>query len=310
MKVVFGKEGTVTPVEPAPSGVVEITGVGGDPSPAAAPMGPPPPEPAVAVPATVPAPPPVPAPRGAINVDDDRILMADLKIPSLNIVQGVGDLCKAFTAGEIVFDKKHVLAKAPPKNPKTDAAQTPIRMVVLGFRPTRYAEKIDGGEQGRILATLSDVERAGGTTVWNEAYSGRGKERVQNKPYFQPLASALILIAAPEGVTKLGEDDVDVVFPLALEVDGKVVNRFAMAFWHLRGTAHTAVARPLKTHRISGVLRCADGYKSRWLEIGTEYKPYDDGHGAFLPTYRIAGPTEPRIRELAADVLRSLTAAE
>lgn len=301
MKVDFSREGTATAAAPVP-GVEEITVVVDG--------APPVPNPCTAVAPIVPPEALLPAPtHGPVIVDDDKIALADIIIPTLNIVQGVGDLNKAFDQGAVIFDKKHVVAAAPPKS-AAGKPQTPVSLVVIGFRPTRYAEKIQGSSGGgRILKTLSEVEAVGGTTVWKEAFTGSGKTKVQNKPYFQPLATALVLVQAPADVSGLA-DPVDTVFPMTIEREGSEPIRFGIAFWHLRGTSHTAVARPLKTARTLGVLRGPVGYKGRWITVGTEYKPFEDGAAAYVPKFRIGESTPDDVRELAKGALDALLSAE
>ncbi len=304
MKVTFGKEGSVTQAVPVPA-----------PAPAApvAPAEPtvvgPPPEAGTTTAVQVVAPAPVPAAR-TVTVDDDKIALADVKIPALNIVQGVGDLSTLFTAGSIVYDQHIVLADSPPKpSETTKPPQVPVNLVLIGFRPTRWAEKVDGGDRGRILASPSDVLAVGGTTVYDEAYQGSGKERKLVKPYFTPLATALVLIEAPAGL-KL-EEPVENTFPLAVDEaqpDGTTKTRnFVIGFWHLRGTAHTAVAKPAKTARLFGPLR-SGGYRSKWLSVSTVMKTFD-GNVAYIPAMKIGADTSPEVRELAQSVLDGLMSA-
>lgn len=303
MKVDFSREGAaVQALAPVP-GVEEVTVVVEGTAPV--------PNPGTALAPIVPPESLLPAPNsanGPVIVDDDRIALADLKIPTLNIVQGVGDLVKAFEQGAIVFDKKHVLAGPPPKTPN-GKPQAPITLVVIGFRPTRYAEKIQGGKgDGRILKTLADVAAVGGTTVYKEAYKGTGKDQVQLFPYFQPLATALVMVQAPSDLSGL-VDPVDTVFPMTVERDGAESVRFGIAFWHLRGTGHTEAARPLKTARTLGVLRGAAGYKGRWITLGTGQKTYGD-NTTYIPKIRIGEATPDDVRTLAQAALDSLLSAE
>lgn len=327
MKVAFGKQGTVTaskPVEATPDPVAVAAGVALASSPdgtvtevVVAPESPvAPPEPGTAV-AVVPPAPPAPAVRAAVVVDDDKIALADVKIPALNVVQGVGDLCQLFLPGTIVYDQQVVLAGPPPKPAETKAGapeQTPVNIVLIGFRPTRYAEKTEAGAQGRILSSVADVHAVGGTTVYDEAYSGAGKERKQLRPYFTPLATALILIEAPAKFESA--EPIENVFPLEVQestpgepaTPSTRTRRFVIGFWHLRGTAHTAVAKPVKTARLFGALR-AHGYRSKWLRINTALKTFG-GNVTFVPTYKIGEDTSTEVRELAQSVLDGLMSAE
>lgn len=297
-------------VDAAGNTVTEVVG-------ASQPVPPPPPVPAPppAVPAVRNPDPtsllPAPAHGNSLVVDDDRILLTELVIPTLNLVQGVGDLAASFEAGSWVFDKTHTIATPPPKDPKRPGATVPapVEMVVIGFRPTRYSEKMPGGSGGRILNTVADVARVGGTTVYDEAYEGKGKERKQKRPYFTPLATALILLKAPADVSGLSSD-VEAVFPMDV-VDGEgKVTRFAIGFWHLGNTAFTHVARPLKTARTLGVLRGDSGYKGRWIKASCTFKEWDDGKSGYSPVVKIGDKTSDAIRQAAQLALDSLLRAE
>jgi hypothetical protein len=221
---------------------------------------------------------------------DDAIALGEIIIPSLNIVQGVGDLCALYNPGQIVFAKEFVLADAPDKRDKNSESTPAVQVVILGFRPTRFAEKVPGGEQGRIFASEKEVEAVGGTTSYKEAYDG--DEQVRS--YFQPLASAILLLSAPENF----DGSLDETFPFEV---GSL--RFALSMWHMRGVAYTHAARPLKTARTLGFLR--RGYSARYVLVTTKWKSFGK-NSCFIPVVKSGEVTDPGVLELSSDVLGSL----
>jgi hypothetical protein len=236
----------------------------------------------------------------ALIASDDAIRMEDIVLPTLNIVQGVGDLCTSFDPGSLIFDKVLILAEAPDKGIGKEGP--PIRMLVLGFRPVRYCEKVAGGDRGRLFNTEAQVAAAGGTTVYKEAYS----DGEQIKDYYQALATAVVLIEAPDGAES--ED----MFPLEAMDNAGNLRRYALALWHLRGTGYTNAAKPLKTARALTYLR--KGYASRIITVRTVLKPYGTNK-AFIPVVRppqmgdTEGSPSPALAALAKSVLDSLTGA-
>lgn len=245
-------------------------------------------------------------PRGALSrrgnpgveTSDDSISLGEIQIPTLNIVQGVGQLMETFDPGAIIYGKEHQLANPPSKNAKDgNKESTPVvELIVIGFRPTRWAEKIAGGEQGRICNSEEYVYTIGGTTDYNEAYEA-GK---QVKAFFQPLATALVLVRAPENFDPATVED---TFPFECAVEGKSV-RYALASWHLRGTGFTNGAKPLKTERKLGKLK--GGYTSRVVHFTTLLKHFGTNK-AYIPVLRIRDATTDEQRVLAREVLESLT---
>lgn len=262
------------------------------------------PAPRAMVPAPI-TPPGALARRGAPGVEtsDDSISLGEIQIPTLNIVQGVGELVKKFDAGAVIFGKEHQLANPPQKNAKDGNKESapPVELIVIGFRPTRWAEKIAGGEQGRICNSEEYAYQLGGTTDYNEAFQG-GK---QVKAFFQPLATALVLVRAPANFDPKTVED---VFPFACEVPGAdgnpVLARYVLAAWHLRGTGYTNAAKPLKTERKLGKLK--GGYTSKVVQFTTLLKPFGS-NVAYIPVVRVKEATTDAQRELAREVLESLT---
>lgn len=241
----------------------------------------------------------VPAKPAASMLSDDAIQVADISLPVLNLVQGVGELSAIFDPGSIVFNKALVLAHAPAKGPGNES--DPIRILVLGFRPTRYAEQIKGGERGRIFNSEAAVFEAGGTTVWKEAFV----DGEQVKDYFQALATAVILVEAP--VSSADDED---TFPLSAPDNAGTVRRYGLALWHLRGTGFTNAAKPLKTARALSWLR--KGYPTKFVTVRTMLKTFGSNR-AFIPIVRPPRMDDPEatpsaaMAELAASVISALS---
>ncbi len=244
------------------------------------------------------APMPVSKPSGGM-LSDDSIQMADLTLPTLNLVQGVGELSAIFDPGSLVFNKALVLAHAPAKGPGNES--DPIRILVLGFRPTRYAEQIKGGERGRIFNSEAAVFEAGGTTVWKEAFV----DGEQVKDYYQALATAVILVEAP--AASANDED---TFPLSAPDHAGNLRRYGLALWHLRGTGFTNAAKPLKTARALSWLR--KGYPTKFVTVRTMLKTFGSNR-AFIPVVRPPRMDDPEatpsaaMTELAASVISALS---
>ena len=85
---------------------------------------------------------------------EGEILPSEIRIPTLNVVQGVGDLADSFRSGAIVLNKETQL---------TDGG-TPLEVTLLRCRKF-YVENIPYGSEQRpaMYDKLQDVLKAGGT---------------------------------------------------------------------------------------------------------------------------------------------------
>jgi hypothetical protein len=161
-----------------------------------------------------------------LYVDDaeDNIDARDMVIPYLSIVQKVGETSNLFQGGTILLGSQSsgqlVLADGPKPNQLSNA----IRLIVLGTRPKRYVEKVEGGARGDMFDTEQQVVAANGTTDYNEAKSS-------GKRLFQTLITALCLIEQTQGSDDMG-------FPITIE--GK---RYALALYSMKGTSYTNAAK-------------------------------------------------------------------
>lgn len=243
--------------------------------------------------------------RTRVDTSDDAISLGEIQLPTLNLVQGVGDLKDTFEPGAFVFNRVLALTKPPAKGTLNAETTPPLNIIVIGFRPTRWAEKLPGGERGRIVNTEDQVFACGGSTDYKSTHDAKGDI---TSPYFERLATALILIRAPQSVVKeLGPEALADMFPYALAPDPEkpeVLESYALAQWHLRGTAHSGVAVPLKTAR--KLLWLKQGYTSKIVDVTCSSKKFGN-RSAFVPAVRKGVDASPAHRELAAEVLRSLT---
>lgn len=261
MEIKFGKsEGA------APAPVVEM------PAPVQQPIE----APAASVPATVPKMETALARPNGLLVGDKLPDLSEIILPRINIVQGIGGLKESFQEGALIFNQATVLF-TPPILEKggtvKQAALPPVSMTVLGFRPTRFVEKVEGGGRGAIYNTEDDVRANGGTLDYNEwkLKKASGIKR------FEPLAEALIAIKRPECC----KDD-DTVFVYPVEEDGKT-NKYALAIWGMKGVVYTAAAkRVFFTARQLGALR-KSGYPSFNYNVTTKLEPFGTGNKAWVP---------------------------
>jgi hypothetical protein len=263
-----------------------------------------------------PSPTPAPSPSALPAVQGQRALGApaglvlgdkipdfsEIILPRVNIVQNIGKLKESFIPGSLVFNQETVLFVPPyvnEKDPtKNRAATPPVTLTVLGFRPTRYCEKIEGGAQGRILNNEADVRAAGGTLDYAEwqLKKAAGMKR------FEPLADALVAVERPSINPQTGQpfpetDGEDPTF--GYSVDGK---RLALGLWALRGTSYTAAAkRVFFTARAVGCLR--GGYPTWLYTVVTREETYPGGNKAWIPVCLPKAKQTPKFLEFVQQVL-------
>lgn len=199
---------------------------------------------------------------GGLLLGDKLPTFKDIILPRLNIVQSVGTLKDSFPFGSLVFDQKVILFTPPDIDKQTGnirrAGTPPAVITVLGFRPTRYAEKVAGGGRGMIVDTEDAVRQNGGTLDYNEW----NLKKAAGMKRFEPLAEALVAIERPAA---LADDDTIFVWPVGTEGNLK---KYALAIWGLKGTSYTAAAkRVFFNHRAMGCLRT--GYPTWSYAVST-----------------------------------------
>lgn len=318
MNVSFDKNAPSAVATPAPvidvaATVTSSVPVTTPPAPVAVPVPQPATNPApvatpVPQPATIPAPVAVPAttPTGGAVARSGGLILGDkipdfgeIMMPRLNIAQSIGELGKSFDIGSIVFDQRIVLFNPP----IVDAAAgkvvkeglPPVGFVCLGFRPTRYVEKVKGGGRGLIVNTEDEVRANGGTLDYKE-HQLKEKDGMKR---FEPMAEALIAIERP---AHLADDDTLFVYP----VDGK---KYALAFWAIKGTAYTAACKKvLFMQRAIGCLN--RGYPTFSFALSTRWSKFDNGNGAWVPVLIPQKASSPEFLAWVANVLNPAQAAD
>lgn len=218
----------------------------------------------------------------------------DIILPRLNIAQNIGELGTTYNPGTVLFNQSTVLyvpAFVHPKDPSQNTpASKPFNMICLGFRPTRYVEKVEGGGRGIIVNTEAQVREAGGTLDYQEWQL----KKAQGMKRFEALAEALIAIERPE---TCADDDSVFVYP----VDGK---KYALALWGMKGTSYTEAAKKVFfTNRSVGCLR--EGYPTRVFAFSTRWKTFGASNGAWVPVLIQSDKTSPEMLAWVAGVLNA-----
>jgi hypothetical protein len=232
------------------------------------------------------------APSGLI-LGDKVPDFSEIILPRVNLVQNIGELKNSFPSGTLVLNQQIILFVPPLIDAKTNEvkrqATPPLTMTVLGFRPTRYVEKVAGGGRGIVVNTEAEVRSNGGTLDYQEwkLKAPSGMKR------FEYLADALVLIQAPEG--EAGKDPI-----FSFTVDGK---QNALAMWAMKGVVYTAAAkRVFFTARSIGALKTG-GYPSWCYSITTREEQYPGGNCAWVPVCLPKAKNTPELLEFARNVL-------
>lgn len=236
--------------------------------------------------------PAVVAPSG-LALGDKIPSFDDVILPRLNIVQGTGELKDSFPQGAVVFGQSLVIFTPSIVNAKTasveKAGSPPAIITVLGFRPTRFLEKVKGGIGGMIVDTEEQVTLAGGTLNYREweAKQTSGMKR------FEPLADAVVVIERPQEVA---DDDTVFCYPC----DGK---KYALALWGLKGTSYTQAAKGVFfTARAVGCLRGGYPTYSYALSTRTQSK---NGNTWYVPVCIPNKKSSAEFLAFAASILNS-----
>ena len=238
---------------------------------------------------------PVAAPSDSpIEFDDNDIKFEDVYLPRVNIVQKVGDLSLVYEPGEIVLNQTLVIHT--PANPaKKVDGNPPLRFTVIGFKRRQYAEKVVGGQSGLLVNSEQEVVQAGGTLSykeWEQSVTAAKTNPQALKKYFQPLATALILLESPAHLL----EEVRVLnFPY--ECEGKF---YALALWSMKGTSFTNAAKHIFTARKMGHLRT--GYSARGWSLTTKVEKYGENF-AHIPVIRPTEENTPAFLAFISDVI-------
>lgn len=269
MKVDFSNKTPSTPVEVEAS-VTAVEAVAAE---------------SVSVPATVKA-------SGAVDFLSDTLPgFSDIILPRVNVVQFSGELKNTFTPGEIVFNQSLVLFTPPVFDKQTNVlkspASPPVNLTILGFRKTRFVEKVAGGARGASVRTEAEVIAAGGTLDWNEW----NLKKSHGMKLFEHLAEAFVAIRRPAHAA-----DDESVFTYHVGED-----KYALGVWGLKGSAYRNVAKKIFfTARTMGCLK--NGYPSWSYNITTGPKTYN-GNTYILPIAIPDKPSTPAFLEFVQAIL-------
>lgn len=234
---------------------------------------------------------PVAVSDSPIEFDDNDIKFEDIYLPRVNIVQKVGDLSLVFTPGEIVLNQVFVI-HTPADDARKVVGEPPLNVIVLGFKKKQYAEKVSGGAQGLLVNSEAEVVKAGGTLAykeWEQSLVEAKTNPAAAKKYFQPLATALILVEKPAHVT----DDTQ----FSYECEGKF---YALGLWSMKGTSYTNAAKHFFTARKIGHLKA--GYPVRSWTLTTKCEKYGSNF-AHIPVLRPGVVSTPAFLAFVKEVL-------
>jgi len=218
---------------------------------------------------------------------EENIDPGDLVIPYLSVVQKVGEMSNIYQGGTILLGSQTsgqlVLADAP----KPNELSNPVRIVVLGTRPKRFVEKVEGGMRGEMFDSEQEVAAHGGTLSYDEAMSTKGTPGA--KRLFQTLITALLLVEKP--------DHCDVnSFPF--KIGGK---NYALALYSMKGTSYTNAAKHFMSAKKIGWLRGV-GYRGGIWEFRSQLKKYGSNF-VFIPVVK---PNEATTEFFRAEVASTL----
>lgn len=269
----------VTPAaEPMPEipGVESVTGAGPAPSQVPAAYSPPP----------VPAPyqPEVPQRQFSDTSLDEASF--ELRLPALNIVQGVGPLSETFIPGAIVIDRTLEILPSPKGRKPTDP-KVSLNLTIVGARPVTFVEKqatYDPGTPTLRCNSEREVAELGGTLDY-------ATHKRDGKPLFERMVTLLGLVEKPAHVEDLTK------FPIGITLsDGKTVGAFAPILIHLRGVQYNNGFVPLSTARRSGYgIQLRNGYYTRVIRARTEVKPFQNGKSAYIWVFEDGGPSDKEV---------------
>lgn len=156
-------------------------------------------------------------PVGTVEVSSEsvsgEICKSDLQIPSLKLVQQVGDLGELFSPGSFVLNNEHAVSDGVEETTFTVAHWNKY-----------YIENLEYGsdQTPETAKTMKEVVEKGGTTEW----------RNNEPPSWSPVGVATCILT--------GKDDMH--FPF--EYKDK---QYAIALWTMRNTAYRRAGRVIMT---------------------------------------------------------------
>ena len=229
----------------------------------------------------------------APGLDGDKLPdFRDIILPRVNLAQNIGQLKDLFEPGTLVFGQQVELFCPPDVDVATGnvrrAATPPATVIVLGFFPTRFVEKVPGGGRGAIVGTEEAVRLAGGTLDYKEfkLKEASGMKR------FEYMVTAMVLVERP---TTAKDDDTVFIFPAG----GK---KYAIGLWSMKGTAYTSAAKFIFTQRSLGGLR--GGYWTMALSVTSrlEQNRNNPQQSYWVPVCAIKEKISPELTTLALQI--------
>lgn len=173
-----------------------------------------------------------PMPPVQFSDDVDGVLTGDwtsddIAIPNLRIVAGSGKLVEMYQAGSTIFSDEVLLNPPDPRKPENNKTflWAPVTMD-KGFREKISQEDRLRGVNARIVSSIAEVVRLGGTARWIGDV----------KPTWEPTAAVTVVIQRPSWSDHPGFG-IDVG---EVDKDGKPV-LYAVGMYYCTGTAFREV---------------------------------------------------------------------
>jgi hypothetical protein len=258
---------------------------------------------AAAAPAPVAAPTPPPADGSQLPATSSGLLLGDrlpdfkdIILPRVTLLQDKSKLTESFEVGALVYNQQIALFIPGKVNSKTQtverATTKPVIMTVLGFKDTRYYEKVKWGSEGAARGAIVDTEKAvrdnGGTLDYNE-WKLKEKDGMKR---FECGVDCLVAIERPE-ICATNESD------FTFEVEGK---HLTLAMWTLKGSIYTATAkRVFFTARRMGCLK--QGYPSWSYAVSTREENWSGGVSSWIPVCVPNQKNTPEVLKFVQSVL-------
>jgi hypothetical protein len=230
--------------------------------------------------------------QGGLVLGDQVPTFDQIILPRVNLVASVGGLKDSYSPGSFLYDQRVILYVPPMVNAKTSKVERegtpPVIVTVLGFRPTRYVEKVQGGGRGILCNTEEEVRKNSGTLSYQEWML----KKADGMRRFDYLAEALLAIERPETCADDGT-----VFTYTVE--GK---QFALGLYAMKGSAYTVAKRSLFTPRSIGCLK--EGYPTYSFALSSRLEPTPDKQSTYwLPVFVPNKRSTPEFLKFAASVL-------
>lgn len=195
----------------------------------------------------------------ALGVISGEVSSADIRVPWLKLVYGVGSLAEKFNPGSLVLGDDNLLV---------EKAQ-PLNIIILSASQVwkEYLKQYTPGVLPRTYMTEAEVRKNGGTTTW----SADGTQG----PTFSPALTMKLLIQKPEGIT---------CGLFGLELGDSL---WAPAKWSVDKTAYKRVGPTILTTAAFSLRK--RGLLSGIWEIRTAAEKSRTGNLTIVPTIRLIG---------------------